>query len=42
MMGHQRANHTAKPLKDGKKKKNHQFRNSGISVLVVLVTPLAY
>jgi hypothetical protein len=36
MVDDQTANQTAKPLKEGKKK-NHQFRNSGISVLVVLV-----
>jgi hypothetical protein len=40
MADDQRANQTAKPLKESKKKKrkkNHWFRNSGISVLVVLV-----
>jgi Flp pilus assembly protein TadB len=39
IVGDQRVNQRAKPLKEGKKKKkkNHWFRNSGISVLVVLV-----
>jgi hypothetical protein len=37
MVDDQRANQTTKLLKEGKKKKkNHQFRNCGISVLVVL------
>jgi hypothetical protein len=31
---------TAKPLNKGKKEKNHQFRNSGITFLVSGVTPL--
>jgi hypothetical protein len=52
MADDQRTNQTAKPLKEGKKiknknkkqitnnLKNHQFRNSGISVLVVLLSLL--
>jgi hypothetical protein len=36
MVDNQTANQIAKPLKKGKKK-NPQFRNSSISVLVVLV-----
>jgi hypothetical protein len=35
MVGDQTANQTANPLKEGKKK-NHQFSNTRISVLVVL------
>jgi hypothetical protein len=31
------ANQTAKPLKKGEKEKNHQFWNSRITVLVVLM-----
>jgi hypothetical protein len=38
MVDDQTANQTAKPLKEGKKEnKNHQFSNSRISVLIVLV-----
>jgi hypothetical protein len=38
MVDNQTANQTAKPLKKGKKKKkNHQFWNSRITVLIVLV-----
>jgi hypothetical protein len=35
MVGDQTANHTSKPLKKGKK--NHQFWNSKIAFLVVLM-----
>jgi hypothetical protein len=35
MVGHQTANQTVKPLKKGEK--NHQFWNSRIAVLVVLM-----
>jgi hypothetical protein len=40
MVDDQTAKQTAKPLKEGKKKKRkktHWFRSSGLSVLVVLV-----
>jgi hypothetical protein len=37
MVDDQIANQIAKPLKEGKKKKKSPFRNSRISVLVVLV-----
>jgi hypothetical protein len=38
MVGGETANQAAKPLKKGKKKKkNHQFWNSKIAVLVVLM-----
>jgi hypothetical protein len=35
MMGDQRANQAAKPLKKGERKKNHQFWNSRIAGLAV-------
>jgi hypothetical protein len=38
MVSDQIADQAAKPLKKGeKKKKNHQFCNSGIAVLVILI-----
>jgi hypothetical protein len=38
LVGDQRANQAAKPLKKGKKeKKNHQFWNNRIAVLVVVM-----
>jgi hypothetical protein len=41
MVGDQTANQAAKPLKKGKKeKKNHQFWNSRIAILVVLMLVL--
>jgi hypothetical protein len=45
MVGDQTANQAAKPLKKGKKrkrKKNHQFWNNRIAVLVVLMLHLEH